>query len=182
MRREPNFSEHYRPPTRRSARTPNREGFWTQGEAEFNSEWVPTWDYPNDMTTSETIVTVPAAWTVISNGELVKNTLSADKKRRTFDWRLTQPHATYLVSLAGGPFDVKLSTWHGVTLRYVVPKGKGRLIDDSFGDTPDMLSFYSDLLGVKYAWPQYAQSTMFDFGGGTLDGYYPIYAAAEDGG
>lgn len=145
---------------------PAHVGFWTQGETMFNSAWLPTWDYPNDMTSSETVVTVPADWTVISNGILVKNTLSANKKRRTFDWRLTDPHATYLISLAAGPFDMKTTTWRGVTLRYVVPKGEGARIDDSFGDTPDMLSFYSDALGVKYAWPQYAQSAMFDFGGG----------------
>jgi aminopeptidase N len=141
-------------------------GFWTQGETSFNSAWLPTWDYPNDMTSSETITTVPADWTVISNGVLVSDKLSPDKKRRTFDWKLTDPHATYLISLVGGPFDVKVTSWRGVTLRYVVPKGEGARIDDSFGDTPDMLSFYSDSLGVKYAWPQYAQSAMYDFGGG----------------
>ena len=40
------------------------------------------------------------------------------------------------------------------------------MIDDSFGDTPDMLSFFSDTLGVKYPWPKYAQNAMYDFGGG----------------
>ena len=39
------------------ASNPNRIGFWTQGESESNSNWVPTWDYPNDFTTSETRVT-----------------------------------------------------------------------------------------------------------------------------
>src|ERR1051326_4194506 len=33
---------------------PGRVGFWTQGEPEVNREWLPTWDYPNDFTTSET--------------------------------------------------------------------------------------------------------------------------------
>ncbi len=49
---------------------------------------------------------------------------------------------------------------------YVVPKGEGWLIDGSFGDTKDMLSFYSKMTGVKYVWPKYAEDAMYDFGGG----------------
>jgi len=145
---------------------PDRVGFWTQGETEYNSEWAPTWDYPNDLATSETKTTVQADWDVIGNGVLVSDNKSADGKRRTFHWKMTQPHATYLLALYGGPFDIKKDKWEGVDLWYVVPKGSGYLIDDSFGDTKDMLSFYSKVLGVKYPWPKYAQAAMYDFGGG----------------
>jgi len=144
----------------------NRVGFWTQGESNYNRNWAPTWDYPNDLTTSETRTTVQADWDVIGNGRRISNKLSPDGKRRTFVWRMTQPHATYLLSLCGGPFDIKRDRWEGVELWYVVPKGEGKYIDDSFGDTKDMLSFFSKTLGVKYAWPKYAQDAMFDFGGG----------------
>lgn len=144
----------------------NREGFWTQGESEYNSEWAPTWDYPNDLATSETHCTVQSDWDVIGNGVLTGTKLSADKKRKTFDWKMSQPHATYLLTLCGGPFDIKKDKWEGVDLWYVVPKGEGYLIDDSFGHTKDMLTYFSKVLGVKYAWPKYAQNAMFDFGGG----------------
>jgi len=144
----------------------DRVGFWTQGESHYNSGWAPTWDYPNDLTTSETRCTVDADWDVVGNGKLVSTKLSSDKKRKTFDWKMTQPHATYLLSLVGGPFDIKKDKWEGVDLWYVVPKGEGALIDESFGHTKDMLSFYSKITGVKYAWPKYAQDAMFDFGGG----------------
>ena len=72
-------------------------------------------------------------------------------------------------SLCAGPLDIKEAKWEGVQLLYVVPKGKGNLIDDSFGDTPDMLSFFSKRTGVKYAWPKYAQNAMYDFGGGNVN-------------
>ncbi|HWA82453.1 MAG TPA: M1 family metallopeptidase, partial [Fimbriimonadaceae bacterium] len=144
----------------------NRMGFWTQGESESTSNWCPTWDYPNDLATSETHCTVPAEWDVIGNGVLISDKLSADKKRRTFDWKSTIPHATYLLTLCGGPFDIKRDTWEGVPLLYVVPKGMGHYIDDTFGDTKDMLGFYSKVLGFKYPWAKYAQDAMFDFGGG----------------
>jgi aminopeptidase N len=145
---------------------PEKIGFWTQGETGYNRNWAPTWDYPNDFTTSETRTTVPADWTVVGNGVLVSNTLNPGGKTRTFVWKLDIPHATYLLSLVGGPLEVKRDNWRGVELLYVVPKGRGKLIEPSFGDTPDMLSFYSDRLGYKYPWPKYAQDAMFDFGGG----------------
>lgn len=143
-----------------------RVGFWTQGETEYNSDWAPTWDYPNDMATSESRCTVQADWQVIGNGRLISEKLSGDQKKRTYHWKMTQPHATYLLTLVGGPFDIKKDKWEGVDLWYVVPKGQGQYIDDSFGDTKDMLSFFSKKLGVKYPWPKYAQNAMYDFGGG----------------
>jgi aminopeptidase N len=79
---------------------------------------------------------------------------------------MEQVHATYLLSLVAGPFDSKADKWENVPLLYVVPKGKGNLIPASFGDTGDMLSFYSKATGVKYPWVKYAQNAMYDFGGG----------------
>ena len=41
---------------------------WSQGESEDTRYYIPIYDYPNDRTTSEMILTVPANWTTISNG------------------------------------------------------------------------------------------------------------------
>jgi aminopeptidase N len=73
---------------------------------------------------------------------------------------------TYLISLVGGPLDLKKDTWNGVELIYAVPKGMGDKIDASFSVTPAMLQYFSDIFGVKYPWSKYAQSCMYDFGGG----------------
>src|SRR5579871_3899633 len=50
-----------------------RVGFYTEGEPDKNRTWIPTWDYPNDFTTSETWTTVPANWYVVGNGMLRSN-------------------------------------------------------------------------------------------------------------
>jgi aminopeptidase N len=143
----------------------NREGFWTQGETMENRHWAPTWDYPNDMATSETLITVQNDWTVIGNGTLQSARSNSDGTK-TFHWKMTQPHVTYLLSLVGGPLDLKKDVWQGVELIYAVPKGMGDKIDATFSVTPSMLQYFSDLFGVKYPWPKYAQSCMYDFGGG----------------
>jgi len=152
---------HWVEPT---AEQPNRVGFWTQGETELNRQWAPTWDYPNDMATSETITRVPADWMVVSNGDLVANTVSGGI--RTVHWRMSQPHVTYLISLVGGPFDIEKAAWRKKELWYVVPRGKKHLIEDSFSDTKDMLDFFSRVTGVEYAWSKYAQNAVYEFGGG----------------
>lgn len=143
-----------------------RVGFWTQGETTYNRDWAVTWDYPNDFATSETVTVVPKEWSVIGNGVLVSDVPDTGGKTHTVTWRMTQPHATYLLSLVGGPFDVQSDKWQDVPLLYVVPRGKKALIPGSFDDTGDMLSFFSKVTGVKYAWPKYSQNAMYDFGGG----------------
>jgi aminopeptidase N len=154
---------HWIEPTATNA---TKVGFWTQGESETNSEWCPTWDYPNDLATSETHCTVQSDWDMIGNGALVDTKLSPDKTRKTYHWKMSQPHATYLLTLVGGPFDIKKDNWEGIDLWYVTPRGEGYLIGNSFANTKDMLSFYSKAFGVKYPWPKYAQLAMYDFGGG----------------
>jgi aminopeptidase N len=153
---------HFIEPNGRDA---NREGFWTQGETEENRHWIPTWDYPNDMATSETVITVPGAWTVIGNGALQSARTNSDGTK-TFHWKMTQPHVTYLISLVGGPLDLRKDVWRGVELIYAVPKGMGDKIDATFSVTPRMLEYFSEVFGVKYPWVKYAQSCMYDFGGG----------------
>lgn len=148
-------------------RNPNLQlSFWTQGETNGNSKWIPLYDAPNDKCTSETVVTVPETWTVIGNGKEGAVSRNAKAKTRTFRWKMEQPHSTYLLSLVAGEMDVKRDVWRGVPLLYVVPKGKGHLIEGSFSDTPKMMSLFSDTLGVKYPWAKYAQNCVFNFNGG----------------
>jgi aminopeptidase N len=47
---------------------------WTQGESEDTRYYLPTYDYPNDRLTTETILTVPASWLTVSNGKLISTT------------------------------------------------------------------------------------------------------------
>src|SRR5262249_18123114 len=136
------------------------------GQPQKNRGWIPIWHYPNDFTTSETRVTVPADWYVVGNGVLKSNVLQPGGKTRTFHWKMEQPHATYLLSLAAGPFDVKTDKVGDVKLEYVVPRGYAHLIDETFGETPALLAFYSELLGVPYPYPRYAQVAVYDFGAG----------------
>src|SRR5581483_8303866 len=105
---------------------------WTQGEAEDTRNYIPLYDYPNDRLTSEMIVTVPAGWITISNGKLVSVKTDADGDTKTWDWKQSEPLSSYLISVIAGDFVEKDDTWHGMPLRYVVPRGQEYKIETSF--------------------------------------------------
>ncbi len=115
---------------------------WTQGEAEDTRYYIPLYDYPNDRTTSEMLVTVPAAWITISNGRLVGVKDETDGTK-TWDWKQSETLSTYLISMVAGEFVERDDSWHGIPLRYVVPRGEESTIEPTFERTKaDARSFY----------------------------------------
>ena len=143
---------------------PSKAGFWTNGETSDTRNWAVAWDYPNDFATSTTRTTVPRDWEVVGNGVRMSDKVSGN--RRTVVWRMSQPHATYLLSVVAGPLGIRTDSWRGLPLYYVAPRGMEAKRDSTVEHTKDMLSFFSDRLGVKYPWPKYAEDFTYDFGGG----------------
>ena len=135
---------------------------WTQGEAEDTHHYIPIYDYPNDRTTSEMILTVPGDWLTVSNGKLI-SVADAPNGQKTWTWRQSLPVSTYLISFVAGEYTEKKDTWHNIPLSYNVPHGKEDTIDPTFRHTKEMLDFFSDKFGVMYPWDQYAQTAVDDF-------------------
>ncbi|PYU29262.1 MAG: hypothetical protein DMG32_00380 [Acidobacteria bacterium] len=135
---------------------------WTQGEAEETRYYIPIYDYPNDRTTTEMIVTVPRDWVTVSNGKL-ESVVNAGPGMKTWTWRQSQPISTYLISLVAGEFDESKKTWRNLPVDYRVPRGEADRIEPTFARTPEMLSFFSERLGVPYPWDKYDQTAVDQF-------------------
>jgi aminopeptidase N len=135
---------------------------WTQGEAEDTRYYVPIYDYPNDRLTSETLITVPANWQVVSNGAL-QGAADAGGGMKTWHWVEGLPHSSYLISIVAGEFERAEETWHGKPVTYYVPRGLSNRIAPTFSSTREMLDFLSGALGVPYPWEKYAQVEVDDF-------------------
>ena len=134
---------------------------WTQGEPEFNHYWFPCWDYPNDMATSEAVITVPEGQVAISNGALKKVTHAAGQV--TYDWLESVPHSSYLTTLAIGPWEKVHDSYHGKPVDYFVPRGTDEAtVRRAFGLTPDMIGFYSRA-SIEYPYEKYDQIAVHDF-------------------
>jgi aminopeptidase N len=148
---------------------PNRPTqVWTQGESEDTRYYLPTYDYPNDRLTTETILTVPANWLTVSNGKLV-STKDAGNGMKTWTWRESLPSSTYLFSVVAGDFVEVKDTWHNMPVTYYAPKDRGDRLAVNYSRTPAMIDLFSKKLGVDYPWEKYAQSMVDDFVAGGME-------------
>src|SRR5580692_8660444 len=140
---------------------------WTQGESEDTHYYLPTYDYPNDRLTTETILTVPASWITVSNGKLMSVT-DAGKGLKTWYWKESVPSSTYLITVVAGEFDEVKESWHGIPLTYYAPKGRGDRLPIDYGRTPAMMDLFSKKFG-DYPWEKYAQVMVDDFVAGGME-------------
>ena len=135
---------------------------WTQGETESNSAWFPTIDKPDQKCTEEISMTVPAKYITLSNGKLVSQVKNADNTR-TDTWRMDQPHSPYLFFMGVGDYAIVHDSYKGKEVNYYVEKEYAPVARKIFGLTPEMMGFYSRVLGVEFPWPKYAQMTARDY-------------------
>ena len=141
---------------------------WTQGESEDTRYYLPTYDYPNDRLTTETVLTVPAAWVTVANGKLI-NVTDAGNGNKTWTWRENVPSSTYLITVVAGEFDEVKETWRSIPVTYYAPKGRGDRLKVNYSRTPQMLEFFSKRLGVDYPWEKYSQAMVDDFVAGGME-------------
>ena len=147
---------------------------WTQGETESNSCWFPTIDKPNERMTQEIYITVNNKYVTLSNGLLISSKENGDGTR-TDHWKQDLGAAPYLTMIAAGDYAIVHDKWKSkltgkdIEVNYYVehdfePYGK-----NIFGNTPEMLEFYSTVLGVSYQWEKYSQIIVRDYVSGAME-------------
>ena len=141
---------------------------WTQGETESNSCWFPTIDSPNQKSTEEIYMTVPNKYVTLSNGILKSQTTNTDGTRTDY-WKMDQKHAPYLFFMGVGEYSVVKDTWNGKEVNYYVEPAYEAVAKDIFGNTPEMLTFFSNITGVPYPWDKYSQIVVRDYVSGAME-------------
>jgi aminopeptidase N len=141
---------------------------WTQGETEASSVWFPTIDKTNQKTTSEISMTVDKKYVTLSNGRLSGQKNNADGTR-TDTWRMDLPHAPYLFMMAVGDFAVVKDKWRDKQVNYYVEKDYAPHAKAIFGNTPEMMTFFSKLLAYDYPWVKYSQIVVRDYVSGAME-------------
>jgi aminopeptidase N len=99
---------------------------------------------------------LPAQLTAVANGQLVSRSELPDNKR-VFEWRQSSPIPTYIFGFAVGPFHVVKEKRGNVELQYLATNYTAIEVRRIFRDTSDMLDFFEDRAGVKYADKTYTQ-------------------------
>lgn len=153
-------------PTGEDANKPTQ--LWTQGETESNSFWFPTIDKPFEKTTEEIYITVEDKYKTLSNGLLLSVKKNADGTRTDY-WKLDKPHAPYLFMMAIGEYAVVKEKWENIELSYYVEPKFEKDAKSIFPYTPEILSFYSNITGLKYPWPKLGQVVVRDYVSGAME-------------
>ncbi|MCH8555961.1 MAG: M1 family metallopeptidase [Schleiferiaceae bacterium] len=141
---------------------------WTQGEPESNSVWFPTIDKPNQRMTHEIAITVDTGMVTLSNGYLDFSVVHGDGLRTDF-WVMDQPHAPYLTMMAVGDFTIINENNGRVPMDYYMEPSYANFARMIFGETPRMIDFFSDVLGVPYPWNKYSQVIVRDYVSGAME-------------
>ncbi|MBP6686890.1 MAG: M1 family metallopeptidase [Lacibacter sp.] len=142
--------------------------FWTQGETEATSVWCPTIDKTNQKTTQEFYLTVPAKWVTLSNGKLMSQKPTSNGTRTDY-WKMDQPNSPYLFFMGAGDFAVIKESWKGKEVSYYVDKEYASVAKKIFGNTPEMMTYFSKITGVEYPWIKYAQMVGRDYVSGAME-------------
>ena len=141
---------------------------WTQGETESNSVWFPTIDQTQQKTTQELYMTVPSKYVTLSNGKLVSQKNNNDGTRTDY-WKMDLPHSPYLFFMGVGDYAVIKDSWKGKEVNYYVEKEFGPVAKKIFGNTPEMMTYFSRITGVEYPWVKYSQITGREYVAGAME-------------
>jgi aminopeptidase N len=136
---------------------------WTQGQDEDSRFWFPCLDAPHAKATSEVIATVPARFTVLSNGKRIADTVDEAAGRRTVHWRFDTRHSCYLITLVAAELVELRDRWRDMDVTYYVTPGREDEARRTLARTPEMLELFSNRFGAPYPYESYAQVFVADF-------------------
>ncbi|HEY5910269.1 MAG TPA: M1 family aminopeptidase [Verrucomicrobiae bacterium] len=149
--------------------------------------WVPCHDWPNARWTSDIEVTAPSPYTAVANGTLVEKRTADDGKSNTFHWRseqLTDPH---LMGMVLGELVEQRELWRGKPVVTFTQPGSEAAARFTFQHVPEMLEYFSGLIGYDFPYPGYTHITVVDHHHGGMEhaGFSfvsPFYLTASDDG
>lgn len=141
---------------------------WTQGETESSSAWFPTIDKPNQKSTQEIFMTVPDKYVTLSNG-ILKDSKKETNGERTDHWVMDKRHSTYLFFMGVGDYAIVKDKWKNIAVDYYIEKEYEPYAKQIYGNTPEMIDFFSKRLSYDYPWAKYAQISGRDYVSGAME-------------
>ena len=120
------------------------------------SQWTVCVDAPEDRSSVSITLVLPTNLTTIANGRLLSQRATGDQKTAS-TWKQDAPVPTYTFGFAAGPYRVVKEKKNGVEFQYLVTSFSEEETRRIFRDSADMLAFYEERSGVRYADKTYAQ-------------------------
>jgi aminopeptidase N len=120
------------------------------------SQWMVCVDGPDDRATFSFDLILPANLTGVANGRLA-NKRQLPNNKISWEWRQDSTIPTYVFGFSIGNFRVVTERHGHVEMRYLSEQYTDEELLRIFRDTADMIDFFEDRAGVKYADPVYTQ-------------------------
>lgn len=146
----------------------SRKQIWSQGQGIDNRYWIPMYDEMNDKITSELIITMPKPYKVLSNG--VRVGLSDKGAEQVWHYKMSKPHAPYLIMLGIGDYEIETRTNKSgvVSDLWYYPDWKNR-VKTTYAHSTEMMDYFESEIGVAYPWEKYSQIPVQDFLYGAME-------------
>lgn len=122
------------------------DGALALGEPVGSMAWFPGNHHPSDKATYDITITVPEGLKAVSNGELRRE--ETKRGRTTFAWRMAEPMATYLATVAIGEYDVRRSkTANGLPVYVAVDPDQSKASAKVLARIPEIMRWAEENFG-----------------------------------
>jgi aminopeptidase N len=102
---------------------------------------------------------------VCANGRLLRVLPNPEGDTVTYHWSQEKPHSTYLIFLAAAPYVVVEDQYETTPINYWVYPQHEEDVERTYGKTPLMMKFFSEIFDYPYPWAKYDQVSV-PLGGG----------------
>ncbi|WP_350293543.1 M1 family aminopeptidase [uncultured Croceitalea sp.] len=141
-----------------------RKQLWVFGEPESNKYFFPSNHKPQDVRTSELIVTVEKPLQVIANGELLSQK-PITNNQINFHWKCDVEHSPHHTFMVIGDYKKYQQNYEDIVINNFGYPDEFDGTRESVVRLPDMMKFFSEYTGQKFPLPYYNQIFVQDFGG-----------------
>ncbi|HEU5256453.1 MAG TPA: M1 family aminopeptidase [Vicinamibacterales bacterium] len=152
----------------------------TQMEATDARRAFPSWDEPAYKATFDLSLMIDSADTAISNGAQTSDTAGPDAGKHTLVFARTPKMSTYLVAMLVGDFVCRSGSADNIPIRVCSTPDKLPLTGFALEATQQVLKFYNEWTGIKYAFGKLDIIGVPDFAAGAMENVGAITFREED--
>ena len=152
----------------------------TQMEATDARRAFPSWDEPAYKATFDVSLMIDSADTAISNGAQTSDTAGPDAGKHTLVFARTPKMSTYLVAMLVGDFVCRSGSADNIPIRVCSTPDKLPLTGFALEATQQVLKFYNEWTGIKYAFGKLDIIGIPDFAAGAMENVGAITFREEE--
>ncbi|MFN3137180.1 MAG: M1 family metallopeptidase [Allomuricauda sp.] len=142
----------------------NNEQVWTQGQGKYTSHWLPSFDDMTEKVEFDLEITLEQAYTVITNGKLIKKEPLPDSNGYTWQFDMEKPMSSYLVGFAIGNYNKKtVESSSAIPIELYYEPTDVEKVEPTYRYTETIFDFLETEIGVPYPWQDYKQVPVQDF-------------------